>query len=224
MTKSTQTAARPRRRIAGEPAPGTPRTAPAAPPLAPKSPRERFTAPRATKPRKVATTPTAQRPSGSRWIRALIVLIAIAGLGLAAVVGWRWLSAPDLDTARDEATRAAISATETIFTFSSESLDEHSAASMAIMTEEFAEQFGEIAPALAGIAPDREFEVTSSVAQAAAIPCGSGCSADRVTVLVFFDQARLVAGLDDPAVLDNRAEVTLVKSDGSWLVDDIRAL
>lgn len=197
--------ARPRRRIAGEPAPGTARPVPKKP------------SPNVTAPRLVA-------PSKRKVFKALVVGLIVAGLVLVGVATWRWLAAPDLTSAHDEATRAAVTATETIFTFSSNDLDAHSAASTAIMTDEFAEEFEQIAPALAGIAPDREFQVTSRVAEAAAVPCGSECSATRVTVLVFFDQARLVAGLDDPAVLDNRAEVTLVKSDGSWLVDDIRAL
>lgn len=209
-----------RRRIAGEPAPGPRAATTVAPePAAAKKPAF-LTGRDASQP--APPPPPATGTQQRSILRFWPWLVLLVGIALAVVGALRFFGGEELD--RSGAAGAATAATETIFSFTSDTLDDHEAASKALMTASFQEEFDTIAPALADIAPQREFEVEARVQEAGIVPCGDDCDAGRVTVLVFFDQVRLIAGVDDPTVLDNRAEVTLVRDGDDWLVDDIRAV
>ena len=43
-------------------------------------------------------------------------------------------------------------------------------------------------------------------------------------ILVFIDQARVADGADKPTVFGNRIELMMVKRDGAWLVNNVKAL
>lgn len=130
----------------------------------------------------------------------------------------------DLDTSRRQASSAAASAAETIFSFRFDQLDEHLTASKALMTPAFAKDFDEIAPALTELAPQRKIVVQAVARESAALPCGDDCSATAADVLVFVDQARLVGDSKTPTVFANRIKVSMVKNDDGWVVSNIRAL
>lgn len=206
---------RPMRRPAQDPPPRPPgaATAKSEPVVADTAPREE-SGPR--RPR--------QLPS---WRVLVAVLALVAGV---ALTGWglwelRGGGEQGLEAANRQASRAAGEAAETIFTFSHDSLDEHEENSKALMTPDFQSEFDKVAPGLRDIAPQREFEVQAQVQDAGAVPCGDDCSVDRVQVLVFVDQVRLIAGAEEePAVLGNRVVMTMERSQGTWLVDEIRAL
>lgn len=172
------------------------------------------------------------RPAGSRPSRRDLVwlvpstLLAVAALvlGVLLVVDPPGSSDGDLDASRRQASSAAAGAAETIFSFRYDQLDEHLAASKALMTPAFAKDFEKIAPALTELAPQRQIQVQAAVRDAAALPCGDECSPDRADVLVFVDQARLVGGASTPTVFANRIKVSMVKNGDGWRVADIRAL
>ena len=64
----------------------------------------------------------------------------------------------------------------------------------------------------------------ATVRNAAAIECGNTCRADQATILVFIDQARVADGAKQPTVFGNRIELKMVKLDGAWLVNNVKAL
>jgi len=237
-----------RRRIAGESGPAAPagtkgasrrpvgKKAPAArtpppgrpvPPKAPKVPK----VPKVPTPEKPARVEKAPRAAGSRpsprdllWL-VPATLVAVAAL----VVGALLVIDPpgddgDLDTSRRQASSAAASAAETIFSFRYDQLEQHLTASKALMTPAFATKFDEVAPALTELAPQRGIVVQAVAREAAALPCGDQCSATKADVLVFVDQARLIGDATEPTVFANRIKVSLVKDDDGWLVSNIRAL
>jgi hypothetical protein len=196
----------------------------------PVAPEATVTAPAPTAPARVPS----RRPAGSRPSRRdLLWLVPATLVAIAALVAGVFMvvdppgsddSAGALDTSRRQASAAAASAAETIFTFRYDQLDEHLEASKALMTPAFSKEFDEIAPALTELAPQREIVVQAVTRESAAIACGDECSADRADVLVFVDQARLVGDSGEPTVFANRIKVTMVKDDDGWLVSDIRAL
>ena len=102
-------------------------------------------------------------------------------------------------------------------------LPEHLSASKALMTKSFAKDF-EDEPALTELTQKRKIQRQAVAREAAALPCGDECSPDKVGVLVFFDQARLLGTSKEPTVFANRSAVSMVKTDDGWLVNNIRAL
>ena len=156
-----------------------------------------------------------------------LMILAIASVGFGSYGAWRgvdeWRSNSVAET-RAVATDAAASASEKIFSYRYNELDQHMRESQATMTPKFAKKFRSISPALNALAPQRKIQVKAVVRHAAAKECGDACSPQKATVLIFIDQARLSADTDKPTVFGNRIEVSMVERNGKWLVDDIKAL
>ncbi|MCL3819677.1 hypothetical protein [Aeromicrobium wangtongii] len=220
-------------------APSTPVTrgrAPAKPatPVAPRPAAPKVTAPKtkAIKATKATKATKDERPAGSRpsrrdllWlVPATLVALAALVLGVLVMVDQVTGDDGDLDASRRQASSAAASAAETIFTFRHDQLDDHLAASKALMTPAFAKEFDKIAPALTELAPQRSIVVQAVARESAVLPCGDECSSTKADVLVFVDQARLIGDSKEPTVFANRIKVSMVKQDDGWLVANVRAL
>lgn len=231
---------KPRRRIAGERKPGeavqpvapeAPKTSKLAKPKLPKRDKSSEPPPSpptselpAAPPRSDAVRVPRRRPSA---VLLALMILAIASVGFGAYGAWRgvdeWRSNSVAET-RAVATDAAASASEKIFSYRYNELDQHMRESQATMTPKFAKKFRSISPALNALAPQRKIQVKAVVRHAAAKECGDACSPQKATVLIFIDQARLSADTDKPTVFGNRIEVSMVERNGKWLVDDIKAL
>ncbi len=182
------------------------------------------------KPARPETTAARPESGGVTWSRPLV---AIAVLAVAAVVFGvvgvvlgvdSWRGSRGIDSAQDAATETAASSVGEIFSYDYTDVNGHLEDAQKLMTPSFAKKFATISPALGELAPQRKIQVKAESREAAAVPCGDDCSQDAVTVLVFFDQARLADGSKTPTVFGNRVAVSMVKDGGDWLVDDIRAL
>jgi Mce-associated membrane protein len=239
-----------RRRIAGESKPAAPvnkpltRQAPARKAAArkaaaqkaavPTPPAKSVATPKVARVPKVAVSSPASESSGGSTGLDLRWLIPTVLVAVAALVAGVWLTVSgvqhvrgggdDLDASHAQAVSAAGSAAETIFSFSSDKLKEHDSASKALMTKSFAKDFDKVAPALTELAAQRKVVVKAVSREAAPQACGDECSPDKVTVLVFLDQARLLASSKQPTVFANRISVSMVRTDDGWLVSNIRAL
>lgn len=238
---AAQTPGRPpkRRRIAGEakPAdaavPSAPNTSESKPKLSkpklPKRPKPEPAPPTTSELPAAPARSDSVRVPRRRPSAALIALmiLAIAAVGFGAYGAWRgvdeWRSNSVAET-RAVATDAAASASEKIFSYRYNELDQHMRESQATMTPKFAKKFRSISPALNALAPQRKIQVKAVVRHAAAKECGDKCSPEKATVLIFIDQARLSADTDKPTVFGNRIEVFMVERNEKWLVDDIKAL
>lgn len=166
-------------------------------------------------------------PAGElRWLVPATV-VTVAALVLGALLMVRGLSdrqGGDTAASQRQAASAADAAAETIFSYRYDKLDEHLTESKALMTKSFAKDFDKIAPALTELAPQRKIVVQALTRNAGPVACGADCSATKATILVFVDQARLVSDSKEPTVFGNRITLDMVKRNGTWLVDDIRAL
>ena len=202
------------------------------PPKVAKPPRPRQKPAPAVEPEPVvaASSPDETAEPSRRPSLPILGLVAIA---VAAVVfgvvfgirGWNdWQDSRGVVDAHEKAASTASSAAETIFSYEYDKLDDHLDDAKATMTSSFAKKFESISPALNDLAPQRKIQVKASTRDAAAVDCGSTCDPDRAEVLVFIDQARLADGSKEPTVFANRITMSMVKHDGRWLVDDIKAL
>lgn len=242
----------PRRRIAGESKPGAPapktsvvkkaaklRPTAKAQPQEPQIPKAKPPKPPAPEPpSRPVVTEAAPAATASRLRRfnvprvgarlGALVALTMAALVFGAVFGVKglmeWRDNSGIAEAHEKAATTAASSGETIFTYQYNQLDEHLKDAKAIMTPAFAKKFESIAPALQELAPQRKIQVKATVRNAAPIECGDTCRADRVTVLVFIDQARVADGSKEPTVFGNRIELNMVERDGRWLVNNIKAL
>jgi len=218
---------------AAQPAQSARTTAPPPPPPPPAA------TPRRTEPRRPETeTRPESEPSerrrrldlsavrGNGRLTALVVL-AVAALAFGGWFGWQgwndWRG-DDVVESHEAAADAAATSAETIFTYRYDRLDEHLEDAQDTMTASFAKKFETISPALNDLAPQRKIQVRASTRDAAPLECGSECSTDEASVLVFLDQARLADGSKDPTVFGNRIQLDMVKQDGTWLVNEIKAL
>jgi len=157
-----------------------------------------------------------------------LTLVALAAVVFGAVLAVKGVSdyreQQGIDASNAKAAAKASGAAESIFSFQYDKLDEHPTHSKALMTPKFGREFDKIAPALTELAPQRKIQVQAQSRNAGALECGSECSSNKSSVLVFLDQARLVGGSKVPTVFGNRIVVSMVKIDGNWLVNNIKAL
>jgi hypothetical protein len=237
----------PRRRIAGESKPRTPAPKTSVVKKAaklrptPKTQPKKTSAPRPPDPEVPSTSvapdvpstaaePRTRRFSVPRMSTRLgaLVALAVAAMVFGAVFGIRgfmeWRDDSGIVEAHEKAATTAASAGETIFSYQFNKLPSHLEDAKATMTPSFAKKFESIAPALQELAPQRKIQVKATVRNAAAIECGDKCRADRATVLVFIDQARVASDAKEPTVFGNRIKLMMVERDGRWLVNNIDAL
>jgi hypothetical protein len=237
-----------RRRIAGESKPAAP-TKKAAPRKTPVVRKPAIAKPTFAKSPVAKKTPVVEPPSpktsnapasgpgdrGGPSARDLLWLVPATLVAGAALIVGGWLTVKgasdlggggddDLVSSQRQAASAAGTAAETVFSFRYDQLDEHVSASKALMTPKFAKDFDKIAPVLTELAPQRKIVVQAETRDAAALNCGDECSDTKANILVFIDQARLVGDAKEPTVFANRITISMVKRDGTWLVNNIRAL
>jgi hypothetical protein len=223
---------KPRRRIAGEAKPGEALGAPQPKPSKPKLPKRPKSEPvRATTSDLPAAPP---RPDSLRVRRpkppaivVILLVLAIGSVGFGAFGVWRGIDEWRSDSvveARADATDAAASAVETIYSYRYNNLDEHMRAAQATMTPKFAKTLPSATRVLKKLAPLRKTQVKAVVRYAAAKECGNACSPHKATVLVFLDMASADADSDKPRVVSPRIDVVMVERNGEWLVDNIKWL
>lgn len=236
-----------RRRIAGESKPGAPapstspikKVAKKQPAKKPSTREAKQAAPPPPARPTTATTPTVDtepaerrrgfglsrfRVSGRLGALVALTVAALAFGGWFGYQGWNDWRGGDVTTAHEEASSEAASSVETIFSYQYDKLDEHLDDAKATMTTSFAKKFQTISPALNDLAPQRKIQVKSSTREAAPLECGNDCDAEKASILVFIDQARVADGAKEPTVFGNRIRVEMVKQDGAWLVNNIVAL
>jgi Mce-associated membrane protein len=157
---------------------------------------------------------------GKRLLASLLVftLSALTAFGLVAYRVW---SDQRVETARDQAMAAAHDHAQTILSYDYRHLDADFAAARATLTGAFARDYKVTTTTL--VRPGAEQYHVIVKAEVAAQSVVSA-TADQVVVLLFVNQTTTSTRLDGPKVDLNRVRLTLVHSDGKWLVNKVVAL
>jgi Mce-associated membrane protein len=162
--------------------------------------------------------PGAPAWSPRRWMQVLTALLLAAGLTAGAVY-W-WLYRPDQLTdpaARDRVLDAAREATEALLSYSPDSIDADVTDAKSRLTGDFLERYSEFADTVvAPAAKERGITTEANVARAAVSEMRPG----RAQVLVFVNQVTTSKERPTPALATSSVMVTLVNSDGRWLISE----
>jgi len=182
--------------------------------------------------------PALRRPAaGARgpvpsWLLAgLAVLTAIIGAGaiaLATLVP----SGSQLADATSEAEQTAQRAVTTIFSYDYTRLDADQAAADAFLTADYRKKYDDLFGLIKQNAPSLKIKVEARFVASGVVGTGGGDTggwfgrftegkADRVQVLVMFDQVKTSAGATHEVTFKNTATLTMQKVGSTWLVDGI---
>lgn len=236
---AAQTPGRPqRRRIAGEVKPADVSSQPGRDAAQPKLKLPKPKLPKRSAPGPVPATP--QLPSAPPRLDAprvprrkpsallvALVILALGSIGFGAYGVWRGVDewrGSNVAEARADATDAAAGAAEEIFSYRYTRMPEHLRQIEPLMSPRFIKKYRVADRALRILAPQRKIQMKAVVRNAAAKECGERCSPGTVTVLVFLDEARVADGVTKPTVFTKRFDMRMVERDGTWLVDDMKAL
>lgn len=122
--------------------------------------------------------------------------------------------------AADKATAAASDALEAMLGYRHASVQKDLDAATALMTDDFAKEYEQLAPQVATAAKQRKIDVTATVRGIAPLECGQECSTSDVRLLAFVDQTRTIAGKPgSPAALS--VVIRMHEVDGDWRVAEM---
>jgi Mce-associated membrane protein len=160
--------------------------------------------------------PASTRGTVPAWLLgALAALVAL----LLACAGY--LLTQPADAAVADATREAQSSAEraatTILAYDYRHLDEDQQAAGELMTPGYRKKYDALFAQIAANAPDLKVVVTVDVVASGVVRSGD----DRVQVLVFANRPTLRRDQAEPEIFRDQVVMTMVKSGGDWLVDDM---
>jgi Mce-associated membrane protein len=177
------------------------------------------------------TLPRSGRLIPSWLLVGLALLTAIIGAGaiaLATLVP----SSSQLADATSEAEQSAQRAVTTIFSYDYTRLDADQAAADAFLTADYRKKYDDLFELIKQNAPDLKIKVEAQFVSSGLVRTGGGDTggvfgsltegkADRVQVLVMFDQVKTSAGATHAVTFRNFATLTMQKVGSTWLVDGI---
>ena len=191
--------------------------APAAPdPPAPQAPTTDAEASSLPEP-----TATVQRGGPSRRVMVVATAIALVLTVVLGVLAFRaWDRGRDLEAA--EAAGRTVRATlpeqlATVLSYDFSTFEEDREQAVAQLTPSFREEYVPTLDAIEDRAREQRRTQDAKVVAVAVVRA----TEDEVTTLVFIDRTTSTAGSDAEQVLQDRANVTVVRRDGKWLIDDI---
>jgi Mce-associated membrane protein len=150
------------------------------------------------------------------WLLAAMAAVVAVLLACAGYL----VSQPSDDTiagATSDAQGAAEQAATTILAYDYRHLDDDQKAAGELMTPAYEKKYDALFAQIAANAPDVKAIVTVDVVASGIVRSG----ADRVQVLVFVNRPTLRADKTDPTVFRDQVVMTMEKSGGDWLVDDM---
>ena len=169
--------------------------------------------------------PVAEDEGGMPRGRPVWLLVAI-GLALALVLlflalGFRdWREARDIADSEEAGQTVRASVTdnvEALLSYDHKTFDEDLAAAQEGMTEKFQDEYD---PTVAEIRDRAEAQKRSQEADVVAVAVVSQ-SPEEVETLVFVNTLSSREGSQQQRLMQNRVNVTMVKQDGDWLIDEL---
>jgi Mce-associated membrane protein len=174
-----------------------------------------------------ATRPTGRRGRvarlGSRAVPAVVVLAVVAAVTV-ALAGWvvsRVSSVNAVDGTRADVVGAATSGVATVLSYDYRHLDTDFAHAQGLLTAKFRKQYDDTtAKGVRPLAAKYKAISSADVSAAGVVEAGR----DRAVVLVFVNQTVTNSQLTAPRLDRSRIKVSLVRSNGRWLIDKLTTL
>ncbi|MER6732387.1 hypothetical protein [Streptomyces puniciscabiei] len=169
------------------------------------------------------------RGLGRRVLTAVLGVVLVAGLVVAAVLGWQYREGRQAEQARGAALAAARKAAPVVLSYDYRHLDRDFARARALLTGHFRDQYGRTTKTVvAPTATKYHGVVKATVATPAdgGAPAVSVVSAapDRAVVLLFVNQVTESTQVAEPRLDLNRVRMTLTRTSGGWKVSGVDAL
>jgi Mce-associated membrane protein len=151
---------------------------------------------------------------------ACLAVVAIAASTLMALAAVRISHRHEIDRARHDAVTAARSSLATVLSYDYRHLNTDFADAETLLTANFRKKYVKTtASVVEPLAAKYRATTTAVIAPGAA--GAVTVSADRAVVLVFVNQTVTNSRLAAPRLDRSRIDVTLVRSGGRWLIDDL---
>lgn len=156
-----------------------------------------------------ALVPSPARPSRLVLALSAAVIAALAGAG---VLGWNLWQQRQLNQARSEAQRTAVSYAQILTSIDSNKVDENFQQVLDGATGEFKDMYSQSSVQLRQLLIENKATAHGVVRESAV----QSIAKDKAVVLLFVDQSVSNAKLPDPRVDRSRMKMTLEKVDGTW--------
>lgn len=185
-----------------------------------------------------APQPVREAPEGApaetggvpSWLLAVLAsltaIVSLGALALAVLVP----SSGAMERATSEAEQTAQRAVTTVFSYDYRTLDADQANAVAYLTADYRTKYDELFGLIKENAPRLKLKVEAEFIASGLVRSGGDSggwlglgqhSADRVQVLVMFDQKKLSGASTTPVRFRNFATLTMVKVGDDWLIDGI---
>jgi Mce-associated membrane protein len=159
-------------------------------------------------------------------VLALLAVVTVAAIVLATVVGLRLHDRVEVFNAGPDASSAAERALTSVLSYDYRHMEADRDRAARFLTPSYRKQYVKNFDDLLTKGPDgspgpaekTQAVVTADVLDAAVVDAEK----DRVRVIVFVNQSSVKAG-GQPTTFQDRVVATMVRRDGSWLVDNIKS-
>lgn len=172
--------------------------------------------------------PTTSRGGPPNWVLAVLATLLVAALALDGFVVWRELSQrrAEEDAARAlhgaviQAPSVAERAAEAVLSYQHDTMDKDVAQARAFLSDGYAPSYvNSVKKLVSGSAAEQKATVKAEVLSAGVVQA----SGERSDVLLFVNQTTTSATRTTPQTALNRVVFTMVRDDGGWKVDEIKA-
>ena len=142
-------------------------------------------------------------------LAALTALVVLAGVG---ILGWQFWQTKQVEWAREDAQRAAVSYAQILTSIDSNKVDENFAQVLDGATGEFKDMYSQSSVTLRQLLIDNKATAHGVVVESAV----QSASKNQVVVLLFVDQSVQNSSAPDPRIDRSRIKMTMDKVDGRW--------
>jgi Mce-associated membrane protein len=162
-----------------------------------------------------------RRPAPGRGLGVgALALVLLTATGVIVAGQW-WLAVQRADRQQETIVhQAADRAVERVLSYDYRRLDEGAAHTRRLLTDDFQQQYTSLHDEVQRSAPELKASITAVVRQSTVLEADD----DSARVLLFVDQTTVSRELNGPRLDQSRVLATLVRQDGEWLVDSVRAV
>lgn len=160
------------------------------------------------------------RPDRTRFRRgraAAVLVVALLALA-AGAGGWQWKQLHDAASARAQALDAARRIAVVVASYDHRDYDAYTEAVLEVATGSFADRFAKRKQDLRTVVEQADARVEAHVVDAAVRSLSDG----KAVVLLFVDQTLNGGSTGEESTDGSRMTMTLVRSEGAWLVSEIK--